>query len=266
MGKMISLPYIKRVDAELIHAVAIENLDPSELIQMDSTYKDRISKRKDILDKHHDIVVAVNEPAYKDTRVRAAVSELYTFILGTYLPTRYPSMFRLDSASTNESMTFENRVTGARWQTELAEGTSTVRALEILTQTVDEEFLILLPDLSAPVDNPTYILQAYATCFPSGFNTREKLGLRLADIHGGVPGYADKLERSMDRFFAKLEVGRFVKRVNWGVTTETDLFAAFGSMHASPTADPQKDHIIPPGMLNLDQVIRTFGRDFPGFC
>ncbi|OQE20024.1 hypothetical protein PENSTE_c014G05833 [Penicillium steckii] len=236
--------------------MAIENLDPSELIQMDRTYQDRIKKRQAVLDQHHDIVVAVNEPSVKDTRIRAAVSELYTFILKDYLPNRYPSMFRLELCPEYGSKEMlQNLVTGAKWPTTLADNEPTIRALEILTQTVDEEFLILLPDISAPEDTPSYVLQVYATCFPSGFNTREKLGLRLADIHGPVPGYAQKLERSMDRFFAKIEVGRVIKRVNWGITTETDLFAAFGSMHASSTVDPQRDQVIPTGMLNLEHTV-----------
>lgn len=227
---------------------------------MDRTYQDRIKKRQAVLDQHHDIVVAVNEPSVKDTRIRAAVSELYKFILKDYLPNRYPSMFRLELCPEYGSKKMlQNLVTGAKWPTTLADNEPTIRALEILTQTVDEEFLILLPDISAPEDTPSYVLQAYATCFPSGFNTREKLGLRLADIHGPVPGYAQKLERSMDRFFAKIEVGRVIKRVNWGITTETDLFAAFGSMHASSTVDPQRDQVIPTGMLNLEHVSSYLG-------
>ncbi|KAJ6021385.1 Protein of unknown function DUF3445 [Penicillium herquei] len=213
--------------------MAIENMDASDLIPMDNTYKERIALRQKLLEQHHDIVVAVNETTTADTRTRTAVSELYSFILRTYLPSRYPQMFKLHSNTGKESELFENLITGKSWPTSLSPETPTIHALEILAQTVDEEFLILLPDVSSEPDQPKYMLQAYATCFPSGFNTREKLGLRLADIHGPVPGYAEKLERSMDRFFAKIEVGRFVKRVNWSVTTETELFAAFGSVHAS---------------------------------
>lgn len=232
---------------------------------MDKTYQDRISKRKNVLNQHHDVVVAVNDPPLKDPRIRTAVGELYTFILGVYLPTRYPTTFQIDSSSEKEPI-FENRVTGAKWPTVLTGDMPTIRALEILTQTVDEEFLILLPDISV-LDGPSpYVLQAYATCFPSGFNTREKLGLRLADIHGPVPGYAEKIERSMDKFFAKIEVGKFVKRANWGITTETDLFAAYGSVHASPSADPQKEHVIKPGMLNIDQVSLSVVPRFSEYC
>ncbi|KAJ5541281.1 hypothetical protein N7494_006357 [Penicillium frequentans] len=236
--------------------MAIENLDPSDLITIDKTYKDRLALRKQLLEQHHDIVVAVNNTLTADTRIHSAVCELYTFVLGKYLPSRYPGIFKLHPSTDKSSEIFENTVTGASWPTTLHTETPTIRALEILAQTVDEEFLILLPDISSP-DQPKYILQAYATCFPSGFNTREKLGLRLADIHTPVPGYADKLERSMDRFFAKVEVGRFVKRVNWSVTTETELFAAFGSVHGSHVAEdkPEGERALRLEELNIDQTV-----------
>ncbi|KAJ5539816.1 hypothetical protein N7513_008148 [Penicillium frequentans] len=236
--------------------MAIENLDPSDLITIDKTYKGRLALRKQLLEQHHDIVVAVNNTLTADIRIHSAVRELYTFVLGKYLPTRYPGIFKLHPSTGNSSEIFENTVTGASWPTTLHSETPTTRALEILAQTVDEEFLILLPDISSP-DQPKYILQAYATCFPSGFNTREKLGLRLADIHTPVPGYADKLERSMDRFFAKVEVGRFVKRVNWSVTTETGLFAAFGSVHGSHVAEdkPEGERALRLKELNIDQTV-----------
>jgi hypothetical protein len=151
-----------------------------------------------------------------------------------------------------EDSLFQNLVTGDTWPTSLSSKTSTIQALEILTQTVDEDFLILLPELS-PKDNdqPKYVLQAYTTCFPSGFNPHKKLGLRLADIHGPVPGYHDKLERSMDRFFARIEVGKYVKRVNWSITIDTELFAAFGGTHA---VSGEKEEAIEPGKLKVDQV------------
>jgi hypothetical protein len=149
---------------------------------------------------------------------------------------------------------FHNQVTGATWSTSLSSDTSTIQALEILTQTVDEDFLILLPELSPKdTDQPKYVLQAYTACFPSGFNPREKLGLRLADIHGPVPGYKDKLERSMDRFFARIEVGKCVKRVNWSITIDTELFAAFGGTHA---VSGEKEDAIEPGKLKVDKVFK----------
>ncbi|KAJ5950878.1 uncharacterized protein N7479_009291 [Penicillium vulpinum] len=231
--------------------MALENLDPSELIQMDKTYKNRVALRKSVLDQHHDIVVAINndQTPEEDPRIRPAISELYNFVLETYLPARYPSIFQLN----DESSLFQNLVTGATWPTTLSSTTPTIRALEILSQTVDEDFLILLPEVSPDSEEqPKYVLQAYAACFPAGFNTRQKLGLRLVDIHGPVPGYREKIERSMDRFFARIAVGKFVKRHNWSITIDTDLFAAFGGTHA---VAGKKEEAIEPGKLNVDQTL-----------
>lgn len=210
---------------------------------MDKTYESRLTLRKKLLNDHHEVVIGVYSD--QDTRVKEAVRELYAFVVGWYLPRRYPRMFRVVPFSGFEmgekgggekrGEMLENLVTGDVWPTELDGQEPAERGLEVLCRVVDEDFLILLPDFSSNPDTnqePKYILSAYTTCFPSGFNPRHKLGLRLADIHAPVPGYHAKLEKSMDRFFAKLEVGKVVGRVNWSVTTRTGLFAAFGGTHA----------------------------------
>ena len=241
---------------------AIQKLDPSELIPMDNTYKERLEMRKKIIEKHHDIVLGVNETSTADPRTRTAVSELYTFMLRQYLPTRYPNMFKVYTDAKSKDEVFENLITGAKWPATFHNLSPTIRALEILAETVDEDFMILLPErapeATAPPDQPKYVLQAYANCYPAGFDTRKKLGLTLTDIHAPVPGYVDRLERSMDRFFARLEVGRFFKRVNWSITTEKGLFAAFGSIHgpASPDGTPQQ--AMKPDDLKLDEVRKDY--------
>lgn len=214
---------------------ALESLDPSELIPIDKTYKDRLALRASLLKTHPDTVVGVDDPS--DSRTRAAVSEYYTFILGTYLPGRYPGLFTLHPTELSDGRKthmLENHATGELWP--VAMPAATRRGLETLARVIDEDVLFLLPDPDracspADADGEKYTLTAYATCFPSGFDTRQKLGRRLAHIHAPVPGYAEKLERSMDRFFSRMEVGRYVKRVNWSVTTGTELFAAFGGVH-----------------------------------
>lgn len=65
------------------------------------------------------------------------------------------------------------------------------KALELLGGNVDDEFLFLLPS-EKKKDGGKYRLEAFINCFPSGFNTRKKLGMLLADVHGPVPGYKVK--------------------------------------------------------------------------
>lgn len=234
---------------------ALENMAPSELILMDKTYKERILYRRKILKEHREIVIAMHDES--DPRAIAAVKEFYRYIMSTYLPVRYPTMFRLHETAfeTGKAYMLENLVFNELYPSEVTKLTSPMRALEILYKTLDEDYLILLPDESDG-DDPkavSYRLVAYETCYPAGFNPRQKLGKLLADIHGPVPGYYEKLEKSMDRYFANVEVGKYVKRVNWSISTNTELFAAFGGLHSSVN-ETQAEEKIQEGKLDVDSV------------
>ncbi|OCT46961.1 hypothetical protein CLCR_02451 [Cladophialophora carrionii] len=221
--------------------MALENLPPSELLLMDKNYADRVAYRRKIMSEEGEHVVAVND----DYRVRPAVVELYQYLMGTYLPLRFPTMFKLHEAYYEAGQTFmlENLVTKALLPAKASPTIPTAMLLETLGRTVDEDFLFLLPEEDEDpspdnkdkdyVPDTKYILEAYVCCCPSGFDPREKLGKRLASIHEPVPGYSAKLEASMDRFFARLEVGKYVRRVNWAITTNGNLYSAGkGTNHA----------------------------------
>ena len=180
--------------------LAITNSSFSELVEMDKTYLSRLALRKQIIQDHNPIVIQA-APSMKP-----AVDELYTWLISIYLPTRFPTMFTLSATSLLNCVTSEflPRIPPA----------DPVKALEILGGNIDDEFLLLVPS----EDGDGYVLKGFVTCFPAGFNTKEKFGLKLRDIHKPVPGYKDKLGKSMDRFFDKIEVGRIVLRSNVSVT------------------------------------------------
>ncbi|PLN80248.1 hypothetical protein BDW42DRAFT_171114 [Aspergillus taichungensis] len=245
--------------------MGLRALDPSDLLQIDRTYKDRLALRSQLLAKYPDTVVGVNGDS---ERVQAAIYELYEFILGVYLPTRYPTMFRLSTTGDTDpeqkvQTVLESKVTGKHIPIKLPpQSPETSRnALETLGTWVDEDFIILLPEKTTPSDDAIgedavdekYVLHAYTVHFPAGFDLSKKLGRRLAEIHTPVPGYAEKLEKSMDRFFARLEVGKFVQRVNWSVTLNTPLFAAFGQTHGRK--DAVADEEIKVGELDVDTTL-----------
>jgi hypothetical protein len=159
------------------------------------------------------------------------VDELYTWLVGTYLPTRFPTLFTLNPTS------LYNTVTSLPLP--LSPPGDPIETLKLLGENLDEDFLLLLPSS----DGDGYVLKGYGTCFPAGFNTKEKFGLKLRDIHGPVPGYKEKIGLSMDRFFDRLEVGRVVLRSNWSITTHDRLFAASGN-HLYAGEDVPEDEII----------------------
>lgn len=181
---------------------------------MDNTYLDRMRLRRRTMDEHRQATVQCNKVA------ESAVLELYEWMTSTYLPSRFPTVFnrngqKLHNAVSNTSIPLTPSSPSA--------------ALEILGEHVDTDFLLLLPSSAKPDGSPIYHLQAFVTCFPSGFSTREKCGKPLAEIHRPVPGYESKLERSMDRFFARVECGKAYRRANWTVTTNDLLFTEGGN-------------------------------------
>ncbi|KAL3417988.1 hypothetical protein PVAG01_10998 [Phlyctema vagabunda] len=193
--------------------MGLENCTPSELIEMDKNYLSHISLRREIMDSHTEIAMGATSSSIP------AVNELYIYLTNKYLPQRYPTMFSLSGSNLINLVTSE--------EIPLVPTADPLETLRRLGGNIDEDFLLLLPS----IDGDGYRLEAYISCFPAGFNTREKWGKKLREIHKPVPGYKEKLEKSMDRFFDKIEVGRLVRRVNWSITTHDRLFAASEDNH-----------------------------------
>lgn len=193
--------------------MALEKISLSELVEMDNTYLERMRTRRKILEQHAEATLQCNPVC------EPAALELYAWLVRTYLPKRFPSIY---------CHTPSGLLNTANSETIPYRPNDPLSALHVLGSHIDTDFLLLLPSSSAPDGSPIYHLEAFVTCFPSGFSTREKLGLPLAQIHTPVPGYKAKLEKSMDRFFAKLECGRLAKRSNWALTTNDKLFSEGG--------------------------------------
>ncbi|KAK4547675.1 hypothetical protein LTR36_000632 [Oleoguttula mirabilis] len=211
--------------------MALENMPLSNLVEMDNTFQDRMKIRRSILDGHPEATKQCNKVA------EAAVLEHYDWMVSTYLPQRFPTIYRPTSTASGPQLynSVSETHISVRPQSPMA-------ALDTLGEHVDTDFLILLPSSTAPDGSPIYHLEAFVTCFPAGFSTREKCGHPLAAIHKPVPGYEAKLEKSMDRFFAKLEVGQAVKRANWSISTNDRLYSEGGN-HMYADDEKQEKHV-----------------------
>lgn len=211
---------------------ALENATVNELVEIDDTYLDRLTYRRQIMSEYSNIVLAASP------RIKPAVDELYTWMCTVYLPTRFPTIFALSRPqNANGVLMLTNKVTSETLPT--VPYPDPVDSLRTLGSHIDLDMLFLLPSESSSYANPgpspstptqqAYTLEGFITCFPNGFDTSQKLSLTLAAIHNPVPRYSEKLEKSMDRFFARIPVGTFVKRANWTVTTNSELFAPSGN-------------------------------------
>jgi hypothetical protein len=130
-----------------------------------------------------------------------AVSELYSYLLAEYLPQRYPSMFSLEQ----DGAIFRNQVTDRAFPT--APPADPLDAFKIIGETVEDDVFLLKET------DEGHVAVAFLCCHPAGFDPSTKLGRLLKEIHEPVPSY-EKIGPSMERFFSKIEVGRFVKRLN----------------------------------------------------
>lgn len=175
--------------------MAVQNSSPADLIVIDQNYEDRVLERRHLMDKHPNIVVGAIP------RGRAAVEELYSFLLLDYLPQRFPTMFSVSS----NGKTFYNGVTGASFPTLPPD--DSVQALRRLGETIEDDMFLLHET------DEGHRSVAFVCCHPSGFDPSKKLDKLLPEIHKPVPSY-EKIGPSMERYFKKLEVGKNVKRVN----------------------------------------------------
>lgn len=224
-------------------------MDRNDLLLFDRTYSERLCLRESLLQQYPDDVVGVTDES--DVRIRLAVQELYNYLFETYIPVRYPSIFKTCEDKYGSVTMSKNSVTHQTLPMTMADSTHLHVALKTIAQNVDEDFFILLPQKQGDDSEEVYVLEAYAACFPSGFQPKEKIGKKLADIHAPVPGYKEKLQKSMDRFFARLEPGRFVKRVNWSLTVDEELFSNFDKSKPAFEGTLKKLSV---GDLDLDKV------------
>ena len=72
------------------------------------------------------------------------------------------------------------------------------------------------------------VFTAGVVCFPSRWRLRDKIGKPLAEVHGPVPVYAERLANPVDRFMHHLKPDRIAMRFNWSVLDDPELFQPAG--------------------------------------
>ena len=89
-------------------------------------------------------------------------------------------------------------------------------SLDTLVRSWEPDFVVL--DRAAP-----HQVRGGCVCFPSGWSLREKMGKSLFLTHAPVPGLNDDLGANVSKLLAKIEVGQFFQRSNWGLTGSAEL-------------------------------------------
>jgi len=181
--------------------MGLRALDPAELVEIDDRYPAELAERRQLLaDRHAEVFssLAGSEAACGEVLER----------LATLLPARFPDWFSRDGA------TLRNHLTGEAWNL----AAPSLHPLEIAGRLVQEDFCIVQPGADGP------ILTAAVLCFPTRWRLAEKIGKPLADVHGPVPIYPQRLAAPVDRLMGRLAPGKLAARINWALVDDAALF------------------------------------------
>ncbi|KAF2027602.1 hypothetical protein EK21DRAFT_71608 [Setomelanomma holmii] len=182
-------------------------------LEIENSYAERIRERQALLAKHGDAVLQALPGS------ELACKELMEMAL-QFLCARYPHYFQLDK----DKMIFHNNI--LETQTNL----KTTEPLHVLFNNIPEDFAIMLRD----DETGFYLFRAGIICSSLGWNVASKIGMRLHEIHAPIPDYKEKMQFSMDRYFAKKPTDKAIQRGSWGLEVDQPLYM--------PPGDPHEKH------------------------
>ena len=184
-------------------AMGLSVVTERDWFEIDSLYPSEMAEKRRLLANHHTDVFAFT-PGSEE-----ACAEALTMIVAA-LTTHHPDWF---SALDDK---LSNHLTGEVWDLPAE------NPLELAGRLVQEDFCIVQNRSEGPV------FSAGVLCFPSRWRLDEKIGRPLAQVHGPVPLYADRLAGQVDRFMRHLRPGRIASRLNWSILDDATLFQPAG--------------------------------------
>jgi dimethylamine monooxygenase subunit A len=184
-------------------AMGLVTVPETAWFEIDAQYKIEMTERARLLAERHAEVFGA-EPA------SAAAREETLSMMLEHLTRVYPAWFVRDRA------VLCNKLTGESWIV------ADHDPLELAGRLVQEDLCLI----EAAPDGPR--LTAAVLCFPSRWRLSEKLGRPLAEVHGNVPLFAERLAHPVDRFMARVRPDHIAARLNWSLMDDPTLFQPVG--------------------------------------
>jgi len=190
--------------------MSLAKMESDWWLELENTYTSRIKQRKQLYTDHGEAVLQ----ALPGTEL--ACKELMEMAL-QFLCARYPHYFRLDASD----RVFHNDI--LQTETDLVN----TPPLHVLLENIPEDFAIMLRDDTTGL----YTFRAGIICSALGWNVSSKIGLPLHEIHAPIPDYREKMQFSMDRYFAKTPTDKPIQRGSWGLEIDQPLYMPPGHPH-----------------------------------
>lgn len=194
--------------------MGLRTIQPENWIELDSDYpKYHADKARRIAERREKCIKVAPEAA------QGAVELLHE--LASYLPARYPSLFRrtdtgIDNLWSGESFSIQGLTgTGEHAVTEAE------RAMEISARLIQDDLILMYerPD-------GCYYLLAGAALLPGFWRLTQKFGMSLSELHTkgvNVPQYKEKLHKGMHNLFRRLKPEQMVGRNNYFIQVDDSL-------------------------------------------
>ncbi|KAE9983343.1 hypothetical protein BLS_004553 [Venturia inaequalis] len=208
--------------------MSISKMETDWWLELENTYIQRIKQRQELFAEHGKGVLDMLPGS------ELACKELMEMCL-QFLCARYPQYFKLDV----ENMLFHNSILGT------VSDLKATPSLEVILNNVPEDFGITLRD----TETGYYKFRAGVICSALGWNIASKIGMTLPEIHKPIPDYKEKMQFSMDRYFAKKPTDRCIQRGSWGLEVDQPLYMPPGSPHEAlratqiPDLKPSQCHL-----------------------
>ncbi len=184
-------------------AMGLTVVPDRDWFEIDSLYPAEMAEKRRLLTERHAEVFATTPGS------EAACAETLAMIAENLTTYHADWFFRAGSVLTNH-------LTGETW--DLGAGDP----LELAGRLVQEDLCLIQNRDEGPV------FTAGILCFPRRWRLNEKIGRPLAEVHGPVPLYADRLAAPVDRFMRQLKPGRIAARLNWSILDDPALFQPGG--------------------------------------
>jgi hypothetical protein len=188
-------------------AMGLQPLDLQDWIEPDARLADELAEKGRLLrERHQEVFAALPEAMAGSIEVLELLAE--------HLPTRFPTLYK------REGNILHNLVTQQSW--DLSQ--TALHPLDVAGRLVQEDLCLMQQDARTQV----YCLVGASLCFPTRWRLLEKLGKPLNMIHDPIPGYAEQLASTMDRYFERIKVDKPVWRINWSMIDDPTLFQPTG--------------------------------------
>ena len=176
-------------------------IEPDTQCAAELTEKERL-----LTERHEEVFAALPEanPGAAETLA----------LLVEYLPSRFPALYRRNGER------LDNLATGQQWEVH----NTPLHPLDLAGRLVQEDLCLM----QWRADTRVYHLVGASLCFPTRWRLADKIGQPLNAIHAPIPGYAEQLATSMDKFFDRLKVEKPVWRLNWSLMDDPTLFQPTG--------------------------------------